>query len=45
LWSQRLYAAVLLRKHISADINLLTSVLLIVHVSLPQDSTGLASVL
>jgi hypothetical protein len=35
LWSQRVHPAVLLRKRISADINLLSSVLLIVHASLP----------
>jgi hypothetical protein len=45
MWSQRVYPAVLLRKHISADINILLSVLLTVYASLPQDSTSLASVL
>jgi hypothetical protein len=35
LWSQRMYPADLLRKRISADINLLSSVLLTVHASLP----------
>jgi hypothetical protein len=35
LWSQQVYPAVLLRKRISDDINLLSSVLLIAHTSLP----------
>jgi hypothetical protein len=35
LWPQRVYPAVLPRKRISADINLLSSVLLTVHASLP----------
>jgi hypothetical protein len=43
LWSQWVYPAVLLKKRISAHIKLLSSVLLIVHASLPQDSTGLVS--
>jgi hypothetical protein len=35
LWSQRVCPAVLLRKRISADIYLFSSVLLLVHASLP----------